>query len=311
MSFKTWLREFARRLKSPPAIIGGGIVIFYIIIALLAPVLAPPQYADPFMIPKDGFYANPLPPSGTPLTIQISPRVNFTQKYAHPFGTTKGQYDIYYGCIWGTINAFRMGFSVVFGALAIGFLIGHVAGLLGGIIDQLIMRFTDIFLLLPSFIFAMALVVVLYPVLLPIGISRLDIILLALILFGGVSYARIVRGEILRIKHEDYTKASEDIGYHPATDLIYPFLIMPLLDIGLIVSITASLSFLGLGPPEGYADWGQLIAFSRNYIVASPTDPFRYWYTFVIPGLFIFTFVLGWVLLSDAFRDILDPIRRR
>jgi len=294
MGFKSWFKEFARRLKSPPAIIGGVIVIFYIIIALLAPVFAPPgdptQGGDPYKMPTDGLAQMPKPPSEK-----------------HPFGTTRSQYDLYYGCIWGARFAFHIGFSIVLGALVVGSAIGAVAGYLGGFIDELVMRFTDIFLYLPGFIFAMALVMVLYP----IGLPPLGIIILALALVGGLSYARIVRGEIFRIKHENHIKAVEDFGYHPATDLIYPMLIMPLLDIGPIVLTVATLSFLGLGPPEGTTEWGQIIRFSMEYIAGLRTDRFVYWYTYVIPGLFIFFFVLGWFLLGDAFRDILDPVKRK
>ena len=77
--------------------------------------------------------------------------------------------------------------------------------------------------------------------------------------------------------------------------------------VGWMILETAGLSFLGLGAPEGYADWGQLIGFSRNWIVGTPDNPLAYWYTVTIPGLFILLFVLGWNLLGDAFRDILDP----
>ncbi len=82
---------------------------------------------------------------------------------------------------------------------------------------------------------------------------------------------------------------------------------MASLDIGAVVLTAAALSFLGLGAPEGYADWGQMIQFARNWIVGPPGEPFLYWYTVMIPGLFILLFVLGWNLLGDAFRDILDP----
>jgi len=89
--------------------------------------------------------------------------------------------------------------------------------------------------------------------------------------------------------------------------MLYPTLVMASLDIGAIVLAAAALSFLGLGVPEGYADWGQLVSFARNWIVGPPGDPLKYWYAVTIPGLFILFFVLGWNLLGDAFRDILDP----
>jgi peptide/nickel transport system permease protein len=86
---------------------------------------------------------------------------------------------------------------------------------------------------------------------------------------------------------------------------------MASLDIGAVVLTAAALSFLGIGAPLGYADWGQMISVARNWIWAGSANPWQFWYTFVIPGLFIFFFVLGWNLLGDAFRDILDPTLRR
>jgi len=86
---------------------------------------------------------------------------------------------------------------------------------------------------------------------------------------------------------------------------------MASLDTGAVVLSAAALSFLGLGAPVDYADWGQLIARSQNWIVGTQSNPLANWHTFTLPGVFIFTFVLGWNLLGDAFRDILDPTLRR
>jgi len=99
---------------------------------------------------------------------------------------------------------------------------------------------------------------------------------------------------------------------HILPNSIYPIIIMASLDTGSIVLAAAALSFLGLGAPPDYADWGQLIARSRLWIVADPRNLLEFWHAFVYPGLFLFTFTLGWNLLGDAARDIMDPtIRRR
>ena len=284
----------SRVKKSPLSVVGLAIIIFYITIALLAPVLAPPPHADPFKVPRDRPFPTPQPPSSK-----------------HIFGTAEGQYDIFYGCIWGTITAFRIGIWVVAASLAIGLITGGLAGYYGGTIDELMMRFTDIILAFPGLILAMAFVVA-------FGIG-LDNVLLALVLVGWPFYTRLIRGEILRVKQEDYVEAAKAVGCsdlrvltrHVLPNSIYPILIVATLDIGAIVLTAAALSFLGLGAPVGYADWGQMISYSRNWIYASPENPWSYWYTFIIPGVFIFTFVLGWNLLGDAFRDILDPTLRR
>lgn len=340
-----------RMRKSPLSIFGGAIVLFYIAIALLAPVLAPPVGRDPFMIPQESFTFTPSPPS---------PK--------HPFGTTQQQYDIYYGCIWGTITAFRIGAFVVLGDLIIGLLFGIIGAYYGRIADEILMRFTDIIFAFPFIVFAMALVVALpsmftlnaslilaialtlvialglvarwhsrllivmasvtalfwasafaFPIMSSARWTNLDKVMTALVLVGWPSYARLIRGEALRVKQEDYVEAAKAIGCsdlrviikHILPNCIYPVLIVASLDIGGVVLSAAALSFLGLGAPIGYADWGQMISMSRDWIYGAPWNPYAYWYVFVIPGIFIFTFVLGWNLLGDAFRDVLDPMIRR
>jgi peptide/nickel transport system permease protein len=143
--------------------------------------------------------------------------------------------------------------------------------------------------------------------------------MLSLTIVGWPGYSRLIRGEILRIKNEDYVEAAKSVGCsdlrviykHILPNSIYPILIVFTLDIGTVVLGAAALSFLGIGAPPGYADWGQIIALSMNWIYGAPSNPFGNWYTFVIPGLFISMFVMGWNLLGDALRDILDPTMRR
>ncbi len=288
--------------KSSLSIIGAAIVLFYVFMALFAPILAPPgdisQGGDPMMIPHHGESLIPTAPN--PL---------------NPFGTTQGQFDIYYGCIWGARSALRIGILVAGGSLLIGLLIGIVAAYYGGWMDEVLMRLTDIVLAFPGLILSMALIVVLVPN----GVQRLDAVMLSLTIVGWPGYARLIRGEILRVKNEDYVEAAKSvgcsdfriIGRHILPNSIYAVLIVFTLDMGTIVLAAAALSFLGLGASVGYADWGQIIALSINWIYGNPAAPFAYWFTFVVPGLFISTFVLGWNLLGDALRDVLDPTLRR
>lgn len=289
----TGLRFALHQLKKNPlSIIGVVILLTFIIIAIMAPFIAPPPegHIDRYMIPRDGFSPTPHPPSEE-----------------HLFGTTQGQYDIFYGVIWGTRSAFQVGLIVIGIVLVIGILLGSLSGYFGGIIDEIIMRITDIFLAFPPLILAMAITVALGP--------SLQSVMIALSTVSWPPYARLVRGDILAVREEDYIEATRGIGSshlriitrHILPNSIYPTLIMASLDIGAVVLAAAALSFLGLGAPEGYADWGQMINFSRNWIVGPPGDPLAYWYTVTIPGIFIFLFVMGWNLLGDSFRDILDP----
>lgn len=303
----------SRIKKSPLSVIGVAILMFYLTLALLAPVIAPPLPGyDPFMMPHEKPYGPiPQPPNEK-----------------HPFGTAPGQYDIFYGCVWGTITAFRIGFFVVVFSLLFGVIIGGVSGYYGGVIDEVVMRLTDVIFAFPGLLLAIALVIALPPVVTiidlgplkwSITLGTLDKVLLAFVLIGWPGYARVLRGEIFRVKNEDYVEAAKAVGCsdlrimlrHILPNTVYPIVIMASLDIGAIVLTAAALGFLGIGSPQGYSDWGRLISLSRDWIISSPQNPLEYWYIFIIPGLFIFTFVLGWNLLGDAFRDILDPTLRR
>jgi peptide/nickel transport system permease protein len=283
----------ARQLiRNPLSLAGLVIIVIYVIIAIFAPFIAPiPEgHRDAYMIPHDGYSMIPEPPSEE-----------------HIFGTTQGQYDIFYGVIWGTRSAFRVALVVMAIALVIGIVLGSLAGYFGGRLDEVIMRITDIFLAFPSLILAMAIVSALGP--------SLKSVMIALTIVWWPSYARLIRGDILQVREEDYVEASRGLGAssrrvivrHVLPNAIYPSLIMASLDIGAVVLSAAGLSFLGLGAPEGYADWGQMTEFARNWIVGPYNDPLKYWYAVLIPGLFILFFVLGWNLLGDAFRDIFDP----
>jgi peptide/nickel transport system permease protein len=287
--------SFSKILKNPLSVTGLSLIFVFLMIALFAPVIATPEKPEePFRIPHEGYSVVPKPPD-----------------QGHPFGTTTKQYDIYYGVIWGTRTAFRIGFMVVGSILVIGIAVGSVSGYFGGVIDEIIMRITDIFMALPLFLLAMAIVTAL-------GRS-LDNIMKSLIIVGWPIYARTIRGSILTIREEDFVQAAQAQGAgtlrvifkHVLPNAIYPVLILASLDIGAMVLTAAALSFLGLGAQEGYADWGQMVSLARNYIVGPQGQPFLYWYVVTIPGLFILFFVLGWNLLGDALRDIFDPKLRR
>jgi peptide/nickel transport system permease protein len=283
----------ARQLvKNPLSLAGVIIITIFVIIAILAPLIAPTPEGlrSPYMIPRDGYFATPQPPSEE-----------------HIFGTTQGQYDIFYGVIWGTRSAFRVALVVIVITVLIGIVLGSLAGYFGGLLDEVIMRITDIFLAFPALILAMAIVAAIGP--------SLKSVMIALTVVWWPSYARLIRGDILQVREEDYIEASRGLGAssgrvilrHVLPNAIYPCLIMASLDIGAVVLSAAALSFLGLGAPEGYADWGQMTEFARNWMVGPPGDPFKYWYAVITPGVFILFFVLGWNLLGDAFRDIFDP----
>lgn len=287
------MKTFRKLVKNPISLTGLILVLLFIAIAIAAPWIAPPKYSDHYRIPRDGYSATPRPPDEK-----------------HPLGTTEGQYDILYGVVWGTRTAFRIGLIVTGLIVLIGITIGSVSAYYGGIIDEVVMRITDIFLTFPFLVAAMVLTAILG--------KGLDKVMIAMVVFGWMSYARLIRGDILTIKENDYVAAAKASGAsdfriifkHVLPNAIYPVFVMSTMDIGSMVLTAAALSFLGLGAEVGYADWGQMISFARNWMLGTHGNPLQYWYTVIYPGAAILLFVLGWNLIGDAFRDILDPRMR-
>jgi peptide/nickel transport system permease protein len=278
--------------RRPMSLLGFGLIGFYLSVALAAPLLAPAESGsrDSYIIPQTGYSPDPVLPSKE-----------------HWFGTTEQQYDLYYGMVWGTRTAFKVAVKVVGLSVLIGVLLGGTAGFYGGWVDEALMRFTDVVLAFPDLVLAVVIVAILGP--------SLDHVMYSVMAVSWPSYARLMRGEVLSVKERDFVAAARALGArdsrillrHIVPNSIYPILVVASLSTGSIVITAAALSFLGLGAPVGYADWGQLISLSRNWIMGSSGNPFAYWHTVFIPGIAIFLFVLGWNLLGDAVRDILDP----
>ncbi len=284
-----------RIFRNPTAFMGFALLFFFIAIAVFAPLIAPPKNIhNSYMIPHDGYGVTPKPPS---------------EKYI--FGTTTGQYDIFYGVVWGTRTAFKIGIFVISIALFIGVSLGTIAGYYGGIIDETIMRLVDVVFAIPFLVLAMAIVV---------AFGRgLDNIMIAIAAIFWRNYVRVIRSGILTLRDQDFVEAAKIMGVsdfkimirHIIPNAVFPVMVIAFMDCGSIVLIAAFMSFLGLGAPLGYADWGQMVAMARNYIVGPPGDPLKFWYTIFYPGTAIVMFVLAWNLIGDALRDAFDPKLRR
>jgi len=302
-------------LKTPASIMGFILIGTFVLVAVFAPSIAPPVGNDPYRIPRDGFSGEPRP-MGTAWTKNV-PDVPFwytpltgKTEWVHLLGTAQGQYDIFYGIIWGTRTAFRTGLMVVISTFLIGIIIGSISAFYGGIVDNIIMRIVDMFLTIPFIMMALIMAAVLTP---KLG-RRMLPATLALISFGWMGYSRIIRGDILSIKERDYTLAARVVGVrdsrilfrHILPNAIFPTLVLASLGIGDVVLSFAALSFLGIGTEIGYADWGQVLSFARNWI----TSLNNYWYIVVWPGFILVLFVMGWNLVGDALRDVLDPRMR-
>ncbi|MBM7559561.1 peptide/nickel transport system permease protein [Marinitoga litoralis] len=244
---------------------------------------------DPYVMPIVTYENTPQPPSKE-----------------YPFGISNGR-DIYYGVVWGTRTGFKIGLIVVISATIIGLFIGSISAYFGGWVDEVLMRITDIFMSIPFMLSAMVLTTVLG--------TGLDKVMIAMIVFGWMGSARLIRGNILQAKNDQYVLAAKALGVkdsviivkHILPNTIFPVLIQASMRIGSMVITAAVLSFLGVGAPQGYADWGSILNYARNWILGGTGGAFQYWYTIVYPGTAMVLFVLAWNLVGDALRDIFDP----
>ncbi len=312
-----WYRILRGLFTNVLSVAGLIIVTSFILAAAFAPVLAPPLKvaADPYLIPRDGFGPEPKPP-GAVWKREVPPipfwykTVMGKDEWVHVMGTASGQFDIYYGVVWGARTALFVGVVITFTTVAIGLIIGSLAAFYGRWLDDLLMRITEIFMAFPFLLAALTLSAILVP---KFGRSIWPPTI-ALIIFGWMRYARVIRGEILSAKERDYVMAAHIVGVkdarliirHILPNTIYPILVLASFNLGDAVVTFSALSFLGVGTQIGYADWGQIISFARDWIMSLDT----HWYIIVFPGLSLIVFGLGWNLIGDALRDILDPRMR-
>lgn len=276
--------ELAMNVFSNPTTLAGLIIIVLMIaMALLAPWITVPNTPDPTQMPRD-WGAIAVPP-GSP---------------GHPLGTTNTGGDVLYGVIWGARTSLRLSLIVVSITVAVGVAVGSLAGFLGGRIDEILMRIVDVFLSIPELIFALAIAAVLGP-------SFRNIILALAVVFW-VKYARIMRAQVIHVKQNEYVDAARVIGDAPLRifgkdilpNSITPVIVQATLDMGNIVLVGATLSFIGLAE-AGLAEWGVLVSEGQAGISAGR------WWASTFPGLMVFLWALAFNLLGDGLRDVLDP----
>ena len=276
----------SRLRRYPMAVVGGLILSAVILAAAGAPLLSP---------------ADPIKPS---FGKRLQPPLMLGGASQYPLGTDNLGRDILARLLYGGRVSLTLATSAVMLAAAVGVTVGLVGGVLGGRVDDLVMRVADVQLAFPVIMLAIAIVAV-------VGTSPAALVSV-LALSGWVLYARTVRASVLTIRQLDYVEAARTLG---ASDLrvvllhILPNTLAPILVIGssqfaTMVLLESGLSFLGLGIQPPQPSWGAMLAEGRDYLSNA-------WWLATVPGIAISLVVLGANLLGDGLRDLLDPRLRQ
>ncbi|MEO8275295.1 MAG: ABC transporter permease [Thermoanaerobaculia bacterium] len=258
---------------------GGGVALL-LLIALFGPLLA----------------------AASPVQQDLERRLDGPSR-AHPFGLDELGRDVLSRLLWGARVSMLVGFSVVGSATLLGLLIGAIAGTLGGRVDAILMRLLDVFLAFPGILLAIALVAVLGP--------ALSHVILALVAIGWVGTARLVRGQILQLREQEFVLAARAGGAsfprlvlcHLIPNVLPLVLVQASLGLAGAILAEASLSFLGLGIQPPTPSWGAMINAGRSHLLDAPHLTY-------FPGLAIVFAVIAFNFLGDALIDRLDPRRR-
>jgi ABC-type dipeptide/oligopeptide/nickel transport system permease subunit len=289
LKVRTPLQDTLRRLRRHRSAQVGAVVLgFLILVAIFAPVLAP---YDPILPLRD-------------VKRRAAPCIHLlgcpADQPQHIFGIDGNSRDLLSRIIYGSRLSLSIGLATVTFAIAIGTLLGAVAGYAGGWTDNIIMRVMDVLLAFPSLLLSIAIVAVLGP-----GLINA---LLAISFVSIPVYARIVRASVLQVKEQDFISASRALGASPLGTLlnhvlpnaITPLIVQGTLDIAGAILSAAALSFLGLGAQPPTPEWGLMLGEERNSVFNAP-------HLVLFPGIAIMVTVLSFNLLGDGLRDALDP----
>jgi len=279
---KSLLIDVWKALKGNPLSLAGLVIIVALVItAIVAPHISP----------YDPLATQPLKKLGG-------------LSASHPLGTDQLGRDVLSRLLYGARISLRISIIVAGLAGVTGTFIGILCGYLGGWIDNSLMRVTDMFMAFPQLILAMAISSALGP--------SLQNVVIAISMTEWTFFARMARSKAIAIREEDYVEAAKAMGAgrwrillrHVLPMSLSPVIIQATLEMGGIIRTAASLGFLGLGAQPPTPEWGVMVTAGRNYLPGQ-------WWVSTFPGLAIFTTVLGFNLLGDGIRDIMDPRLRR
>lgn len=276
-------RRRRRRGRTAAGMVGWGLAGLIVGIAVLAPVLSP---HDPFQQDLERHAA--------------APTISWSRLGAYPLGNDQLGRDLLSRVIYGSRVSLGVGIAAVVLGGTIGVALGIMSGYFGGWPDRLIMRVADIQLAFPFILLAMAIIAVAGP-----GLGKL---IAVLALSGWVTYARVVRSEVLSVREREFIQAARAIGLrnwrimlkHVLPNVAAPIIVVATLELARVVILEAALSFLGLGVQPPTPSWGRMLADGRDFLATA-------WWISTFPGLAIMALVLGVNLVGDWLRDVLDP----
>jgi peptide/nickel transport system permease protein len=322
------MRVWRRFLSHWQNWLGLLLVVGFVFVAIAAPVLSPEDPDNPGPIKSIGRATDhrPRPPSEEA-----------------PLGTLPGQISIYHSLVWGTRSAVSFGLAVTAFTAVVGVLIGTTSAYFGGLYNDLMMRFTDAFLAFPviaGVVLIQQLVsITLYtagarlymtgmgsfthlspgtiylpeePSLFLVFLFNLNPVMIAFILFSWMPYARMMNTVVMQIKQTEYVQAARALGAgharlifrHLIPNAIAPVIVLAARDVGGMVLLQATFTFIGLG---GDSLWGMLLVRGRDWIIGPGGNILAYWWVFVPATLALVLFGVAWNLLGDGLNDVLNP----
>jgi peptide/nickel transport system permease protein len=266
-------RQAVRRWQLTVSVLG---ILLLVVFAVFAPLIAP----------------------FNPLTQFTSAKALQAPSLAHLMGTDQVGRDVFSRVVYGTQLSLLISFLIVSFGMIIGVAVGAMAALGGGVVDEVLMRVTDVFFAVPLLILGMAFVATLGP--------SVKSLVIAMSLAWWPSYARLIRGQLLSIKERTFVEAARVIGNssiritlrHILPQTFPELLVRATLDVGNVILIVSGLSFLGLGAQPPTAEWGAMIGDGRTFALSAP-------WLMLFPGLAIVFTILMFSMLGDGLRDLL------
>ncbi|MBT8172413.1 ABC transporter permease [Candidatus Bathyarchaeota archaeon] len=276
-----------RRFKKNKAALAGAFIIGLVI----------------FIAIFDSLIAS-YPPNSLPGFLNNEAREPPSLKYL--FGTDYVGHDVFSQVVYGAKNALIVGFGAAAIAMSLSILVGLVSGYYGGLVDNILMRITEIFLVIPFLLILLVFLKVI-TALAPSGAGGLSTVTIIIGIFSWAGNARIIRGEVLRIKESQFIEAARSLGAskkriifkHIFPNVLHVIIVLTTLMIATAILVEAAISFLGFGDPNAIT-WGQQLQKANEAVKEA-------WWEGVFPGLFITLLVLGFNLLGNGLRDALDP----